>query len=211
MYEREQDLEDSLDGCPITISYLNEVNRGSNSTGSLERLVVEFETLWERAQSAGNSRVRLHQRAFLCVEIMATRGVSSAYNLGIPVVASLRWPKSAAGIAKLLKVLREQRTDLVAGQAEFIMDNTELNRGAEQLVNDKARRQIDYLTWLEDSAMLLRRSLRKGFIHSSLGSIGPKLCNMTKLLGIDAQLSIAEELLEQSEFKERRAWEKRIR
>ncbi len=199
-----------MEGCPLTLKFLDTLHNHFHDDVFWQSKMPRVHHLHERAECAGSSRIRLHQRAFLAVEIMATRGIPSSYHIGFPGIASLRWNKSAAGIALLLTTLRIERDELIAGQVEFLMDSSELNKGPEQLLNAKAKRQIQFLTELEDAAMVLRRSLRKNFISQALSVVGLRLADSTFLLGQDAQLDIAQELLDQTENVERRAWDPKI-
>lgn len=193
--------------CPLTSNYitaLEEVTQRDTWLGDshFERI----QALRERAEYDGRGRVQLQLRAFLALEIMATRGLVDIPLASIVQISKLRWPRSAAGITQLLRKLRAERDELTADTAEYELTHQPSVTDA-QLRNDRRVRLIMKYNRVEAAAVLLRRSLRDTDVWESLGVIGTWLADATEHLGFEVRLNITNELLNQDEEASRRAWE----
>lgn len=195
-------------GCPIAGTYLLCLTTQVSESIVYDSKRAMLQLLSDRARADKNEAKQIKLRAFLALEIMATRGVASLSPLDAGTITRLRWDRSAKGIAKLLREVRIEKGEGLAANAEFALLGG--SRDAEQLATERRKKYVAIIETLEATAMLVRRSLRFTTVWMSLGIVGNRLWESTKLLGVDAKIGIAEELLELTEDADRRAWEPRI-
>jgi len=199
--------EKNLRWCPLTAKYVQALRLvPTKDTWLGDNYDVRMHVLAERAANSDCNRTLLQLRAFLALEIMVTRGLLDAPLASIVRVSSFRWPRSAAGLTQLLRVLREERSELIALSAEYMLENTAAV-GIEALQQTRRERLIIKYERAEEAAMLLRRSLRATTTWSKLGIIGGLLAEAIEHLGFEVRMNIVDELLGQNEEIGRRAWE----
>lgn len=195
-------------GCPIASSYITLLCATVGESIVHDRHRSHLHELTERAEVDAYGRTQVLLRAFLALEIMATRGIASLSPVDAGSVSRLRWDRSASGIAFLLKVVRAEKEEAIASNSEAVM--LDMGRNADQISIHKQRKYADALEHVEDAAVLLRQSLKNTSTWKTLGVMGKHLWTSVTLLGVVARVGIAEELLELTAEADRRAWEPRI-
>lgn len=196
-----------LQCCPITRKYVAELMLvPTQATGLGDMHSIRLHLLKDRADVGGNGRRLTQLRGFLALEIMCTRGLVDIPLASIVKISKLRWDRSATGITKLLRALRAERNELIAQCAEFELGGV-IAMGPKSMTHDRRLRLIKKYDLVEESAMLLRRSLRANEAWKELGALGTNLAETIEHLGFDVRMNIVDELLTQNEEIGRRAWE----
>lgn len=184
--------------CPVTSGYL----RALRNLFDLES--VQFE-LWQEpldevenmATFAGNSRRLQRQRAFYCVEVMASR-----FN----VQSKHPDRRSREGLNELIAIANRCRDDIRAELVEVSIIGEVLEGRAER--HYATQRAIAHTLQLTcEAAVLLRQSLKNP--DTSLSRVGKRLALAAFSAGyyIDNMLELAKELIDYTEGSARRAWE----
>lgn len=186
--------------CPVTSAYLHAVhNLFDLSLVHNEMWAEPFDELKKRAALAGGERIRQHQRAFLCIELMLNFLLGSEN-------APKSWPRSREGLNLILGFADEQRNDLIAEVTEFYY----LQRrpiGIEQIQQDQYRKQAELYKLICESCVILRQALKNQTV--SLMRVGTRLALASNIAGyyIPDMFTMAGNLLEHNEEVALRAWE----
>ncbi len=195
--------------CPLTVRYVQQLMLVPVSETWLGDMhSTRLHELKARASYGGHSKRILQLRAFLALEIMATRGLVDVPLASIVQISRLRWARSRSGITELLCALRKERDDLTVAIAEHLLQDIS-NIDPRAMMNDRRRQLIKKYEHVEWAALLLRRSLLSTDVWQSLGILGEHLSESTEHLGFEARMNIVDELLEQNGETVRRAWEVR--
>lgn len=193
--------------CPITVKYVRELSLvPTRDTWLGDAHSMRLQVLKDRAAIGGFSKNTMRLRAFLAVEIMATRGLVDIPLASIVQVSRLRWPRSAVGLNQLLRVLRKERNELTVDSAEHLLTGS-IAMDTKTMTNDRRERLITKYTRVEEAALILRRSLRDTRFWERLGEVGSLLAEAIEHLGFEVRMNIVDELLSQNGEIGRRAWD----
>lgn len=189
-----------MDHCPIVRSYLRGVAGAGNFSSALyENYKENFDDLLQQADTAGGPRARQHQRAFFCIEIMVCRWSW----FGTALIAK-PFRRSREGLNGVLARLIAEENDMSAENVEFSFSPT---KDSQQWWYKVRADRMKLSGLARESIITLRQGLKNAQV--SLGPIGTALAEAAagKRVSIPERLSIARELLEQTEGNATRAWQ----
>ncbi len=212
------------DVCPVVSTYTKYIQN------YLEDEVFFADTYLERLnhfaelivlQGAG-SRLRQHQRAFLCIELMLHRIAKSVPVKEEQSSQHIRWDRSSIGLSQLIASMRGNNEDLTGASMEYglargmLTSATEedglvvvsrVGDGADQLYQENRHILMEVYRLAGKSAVILRRSLRNPEVP--LTRIGRRLGQAAEIARIDTArlFTMLECLLDQRENYAPRAWE----
>lgn len=185
--------------CPVTRAYLYAVRNLYDLTLVQHEMYAEpLEDLLNIAAHDSSERMRQHQRAFYCVELMASR---------FPVIPPmLPWPRSREGLDYVLHVANERRDDHLAELTEQFYSGIDLEGIAERQ-HDNMRAASEIYKLICESCVILRQSLKNPDVP--LTRVGKRLAlaSNSARYYISGMLDLATELLNHTEGKNERAWE----
>jgi hypothetical protein len=198
--------------CPVVEAYLtrmrtyitNYVMFAENYTSQLEA----YEDLLA-LQDNLDSRIRQHQRAFLCIEMMVHH-VAKILPVGIgQEVPMVFWKRSREGLNEFVSILRNDGDNLVANLTEYSIASSwgGAGQGADQLHHDNQERLTSVYRYAGESAVILRQALRNPNVK--LFRVGRRLAQAAEAarMGVPDWFSMANALFEQRKEHAPRAWE----
>lgn len=200
--------------CPVTRAYLYAVrNLYDLSLIQHEMYAEPFAELLVRAEHDSSARVRQHQRAFYCIELMVSRLIlkmdSRYYFKEGPNSPVFSWPRSREGLNQVLQHAEERRDDLLAEVTEYYyyyyLPDKKLNTDQLRHVDNQTNAELYKL--ICESCVLLRQSLKNPEVP--LSRVGKRLAlaaNVSRHY-IGDMLDMADELLLHTEGTTRRAWQ----
>ena len=188
--------------CPVTWAFL----RTAGSIYDMGRYQNEVWTdaLDEAADIAahgGSDRMKQHQRAFYCVELMLHRCLP---RLGLtrPMAS---WPRSREGLNQILAFAQEQRDELIAEVTEYYY-LLERPRDERQLLHERNQQRAELFQYICEACVILRQSLKNPDV--TLTRVGKRaaLAVNTSTFFIDDAILFSKDMIYYSEY---RAWEPR--
>lgn len=199
--------------CPVTRAYLARVRVLVDFSSALNETYLDrLESLEEQAARAGAALERQHQRAFFCLEVTLSHlAERSIYAGELQQVPTLRWPRSREGIQEALRTMRSDYENLLAATSEYVFLPEELKGDTKRLYNDNQQRLLVLYRKAYKLAVILRRSL---FNHKiSLARVGRYLADAmhSTRQPVPFMLSVANQLIEQTEGWAPRAWQIQLR
>jgi hypothetical protein len=196
--------------CPVTRAYLYAVrNLYDFSLIQHETYAEPLQELIERASHDNAARVRQHQRAFYCLELMVFRfvvKVRPGYYIKETEKPVLSWSRSREGLNHVLKYFEEKRDDILAEVTEYYyLPDKKLN--TDQLRHADNQTNAELYKLICEACVLLRQSLRNPEVP--LSRVGKRLAlaaNVSRHY-IGDMLAMGDELLLHTEGTTRRAWQ----
>lgn len=195
-----------MHACQISLAYLSAFKRKYSFRDPFyEEYESEYDHLLELAQDAGNTRTLLHLRAFLCIELAVREALGGLDSANYLVSPGLTWDRSWAGLTQLVEALRDDHISLLAYEAEYALQQSNLTTAQATLTRRILLRQV--LLPILVSALRLRRSLSNH--NTKLKSIGSMamLSLYHRASGPKRILDIAFIILSCTEENVKRAWE----
>lgn len=196
-------------GCPVTLAYLKGLQSVYDFTLLHNSMFEEsLHDLVLRAKLAGDSRQRLHQRGFLCVELMAhVLPLEHAHDLMFKLqTPDSRWPRSREGLNQLLAYSGADVSTMAAMLLEYEITDGKRRKGIHAMHKDLLQSMVTTLEQMRGAAVVLRQALKNP--HVRLSRIGRRLVRVVREAGytLPRALSVADYLLEQDETDAERAW-----
>src|SRR5690349_8692075 len=134
--------------CPVTQAYLYAVRNLYDFTLVQHEMYAEpWADLLDVAAHDSSERIRQHQRAFYCVELMTSRFLQSMnsrhYFIQGPNDPLTSWPRSREGLDHVLRTANEVRDDHLAELTEyFYLDKKPEGRDERQHDNMRAASEL---------------------------------------------------------------------
>lgn len=185
--------------CPVTRAYLYTVRNLYDLTLVQHEMYAEpLQELLNIAEHDSSERVRQHQRAFYCIELMTTR---------FPAIPEMvAWPRSREGLDYVLQIANERRDDHLAHLTEqFYLDK--VLDGLEERQHDNMRIASELYKLICESCVILRQSLKNPDV--TLTRVGKRLAlaaNVSRYY-ISGMLDLGTEVINHNEWKNERAWD----
>ncbi len=195
--------------CPVVRAYLLTVRNLHDFALVQYQLYEEsFEDMLALADSSGNTRVRQHQRAFYCVELMLRFVTQMADGEHWPLMPYKLddWPRSREGLDYVIEVINLKRDELLADVTEYFYSRSK-KMGLSVMENDAAQAAAEVYHLAIEACVILRQSLKNPDVP--LTRVGKRLALAAKVSShyIGDMLQLAEELSNQDELHPKRAWE----
>lgn len=196
--------------CPVTRAYLYAVrNLYDFSLVQYESYTELMEELLERAAHDSDARIRQHQRAFYCIELMVFRfvvKVQPGYYFKDATMPVLDWSRSREGLNRVLAYFEERRDEILAEVTEYYyLPDKKLN--VDQLRHMNNQTNVELYKLICESCVLLRQALKNPEVP--LARVGKRLAlaaNVSRYY-IGDMLEMGNELLLHTEGTTRRAWQ----
>lgn len=198
--------------CPVAEAYLTRMRTYiTNYVMFAENYASQLEAYEEllALQNSLDSRLRQHQRAFLCIEMMVHH-VSKVLPVGFGQENTNGfWKRSREGLTEFISILRSGEDDLVSTITEYTISSSwgGSGQGADQLHHENQKRLTSVYRYAGESAVILRQALRNPNVK--LFRVGRRLAQAAEVarMGIPDWFAMADALFDQRKEHAPRAWE----
>lgn len=190
--------------CFVTRSFLATfIAQHAHNALVVEAQLDQAKELLEIANYAGGGRRLTQLRAFLLVEAIITRP-----RTVLDPIASTTWKRSRFGLKHVLTLTQDARNEIIALDAEQVLGGTQRTHVTAALEQANREKKERLLELVEGCARFLSRTLRPNDLWQSMHNVGRLGLMAFSLYNTPIEaMNLAQELLEQTEESNRRAWE----